>query len=76
MKLNIPKEWCKNMAQRENGVEIGAGKTQLEILKDRLFGDPDNKTLNFNVFPGTKPATPEQMAGEINKAMDQIATND
>lgn len=64
------------MAQRENGAEIGAGKTQLEILKDRLFGDPDFRTTNINIFPGTKPATPEQIAGEINKAMDQIAAGD
>lgn len=50
-------------------------KTQLEILKDRLFGDPDFRTTNISIFPGTKPATPEQIAGEINKAMDQLAAN-
>lgn len=46
--------------------------TQMDILKARLFDNPDRKTTNFSIFPGDKPATPEQIAGEINRAMDEV----
>lgn len=42
-------------------------------LMDRLFGDPTRKLLNFNIFPGDKPSTPEEICREVNKAMDEVA---
>lgn len=41
-------------------------------LMDRLFNDPTRKLRNFSVTPGDKPCTPEELCGEINKAMDEI----
>ena len=39
---------------------------------DRLFNDPTRKLLNFNITPGDKPATAEQICGEVNRAMDEV----
>jgi hypothetical protein len=41
-------------------------------LIDRLFDDPTRKLRNFSITPGNKPATAEEICGEINKAMDEI----
>ncbi len=41
-------------------------------LMDRLFNDPTRTTRNFHLTPGDKPATAEQICGEVNKAMDEI----
>ncbi len=48
--------------------------TEIEKLKDRLFGDPDKQLKNFNVFWGPKAhlLTTEERAKVINDAMDQI----
>lgn len=45
-------------------------------LMDRLFNDPTRKLVNFNIFPGDKPATAEQICAEVNKAMDQMERGD
>lgn len=41
-----------------------------------MFGDPARKTLNFSVFPGDHAASAEEIAAEVNKALDRIAVGD
>ena len=41
-------------------------------LTDRLFGDPTRKAKNFKFTVGDGNPTPEQVCGEINKAMDEV----
>jgi hypothetical protein len=41
-------------------------------LTERLFGDPNRQTRNFNIFPGERRCTPEELCREINSALDQI----
>lgn len=50
--------------------------TELERLKNRLFGDPTKKVTNFNVFwgPEAHKLTAEERAAEINKALDAPMT--
>ena len=49
--------------------ETAAGPEQ-KRLRERLQA---MGTANFNVFPGTNPnATPEQVAGAVNRALDQL----
>lgn len=49
--------------------------TELEKLKERLFGDPKRRLVNFSFTPGPE-ATPQGVAREINKALDQIEKGD
>jgi len=45
---------------------------EVERLFERLKG-----MKNFNIFPGSNPnATAEEVAAEVNKALDQIAKGD
>ncbi len=40
--------------------------TQLELLKERLYGASGVGARNFKIFPGSDTkATPEEIAGEI-----------
>lgn len=45
-------------------------------LMDRLFGDPDRKVRNFNIYPGERKCTPEELCAEVNKALDAIEAGD
>lgn len=45
-------------------------------LMDRLFNDPKRKLINFNIFPGDKPATAEQICEQVNLAMDALEKGD
>jgi hypothetical protein len=49
--------------------EIGP---EQQRLTDRLFNDPNRRTLNFNIFPGERRVTAEELCREVNSAMDQI----
>jgi hypothetical protein len=49
----------------------GIGPEQ-QRLYDRLFGDPSRKIRNFNFTVGDGAPTPEQLCGEINKALDEV----
>lgn len=44
-----------------------------EKLMARLFDDPNRRTRNFHISPGTRRATAEEICGQINSALDQIA---
>jgi hypothetical protein len=49
--------------------------TELEKLKERLFGEGAPKLLNFHVdFGGRKFASVEEVAKHINELMDAPAT--
>lgn len=52
--------------------------TEKDKLLNRLFGDPEKKALNFNIFPGENihKYTTEEVCAEINKAMDQLENGD
>lgn len=39
MKINIPKEWILNRATREEGLEIGAGAMNKEVIGQRIIMD-------------------------------------
>ena len=41
-------------------------------LMDRLFNDPTRKTLNFNITPGERRVSAEELCAELNKAFDEI----
>ena len=45
--------------------------TERERLAQRLFGDPDRQTINFQVFRGDGQCSTEDLCGAINRAMDQ-----
>lgn len=47
--------------------------SQIEKLHQRLAL---MQVTNFNIFPGTKPVSGEQLAEEINKALDAIEAGD
>ncbi|HZS57580.1 MAG TPA: hypothetical protein VFA65_24480 [Bryobacteraceae bacterium] len=47
------------------------GPEQTRLI-DRLCNDPERKLLNFNIFPGDRRCTPEELCAEVNKALDQI----
>ena len=48
--------------------------TQIEILRERLFGKSGMSARNFSIFPGSNPnAAPEDIAGEINKTLDEFS---
>lgn len=46
--------------------------TELERLVDRLCNDPKRKLLNFHVTRGESDCTAEELAAEINRALDQV----
>lgn len=47
--------------------------TQVKILKERLYGKDGLGVTNFKFTPGYgKFITPEQIATEVNKALDSI----
>ena len=45
---------------------------EMKRLLARLFGDPRRKLLNLSITRGDGPATPEDIAREMNRAMDQV----
>lgn len=40
-------------------------------LRERLFGYPNRRLLNFQITRGDGPATTEEICGELNRAMDE-----
>lgn len=44
---------------------------ETDRLVGRLFGDPNRKLVGFNVWRGSRPTTPEELAAAINRALDQ-----
>lgn len=52
--------------------------SELDKLKERLFGDPDKKLMNFNVFwgPEAHTLTPEERAKAINEVFDALDRGD
>jgi hypothetical protein len=47
--------------------------TQVELAAKRLFGPGGLGVTNISIFPGTDPnVTAEQIAGELNRALDQL----
>lgn len=46
--------------------------TEEERLVDRLCNDPTRRLANFNIFPGERGCTREELCAEINKALDQV----
>ena len=52
-------------------------QSQVQILKDRLYGENGLQPLDIKITPGNnRYATPEEVAGEINKALDQLENGD
>lgn len=47
------------------------GPEQQRLL-DRLFNDPERRTLNFKFTPGEHPTSAEAICQQINYALDQI----
>lgn len=43
-----------------------------ERLGNRLFGDPEQRAVNFSITLGDNPGTPEDICAEVNRAMDQL----
>lgn len=41
-------------------------------LIDRLCNDPKRKLLNFDIFPGERKCTAEELCAEVNRALDQV----
>ena len=51
--------------------------SQLDLLKHRLFDKDGLDVDNISVTPGfNREASPEQIAGEINRALSQIEAGD
>lgn len=51
--------------------------SEIQKLKDRLYGTGGLQARNIGIFPGTNPhATPEDVAREINKALAQLEVGD
>lgn len=52
-------------------------QSQVQILKDRLYGENGLQPLDIKITPGlNRHATPEEIAGELNKALDQLENGD
>lgn len=52
-------------------------KTQLAIVKNRLFDKSALDTGNIKLFPGSsRDTSPEKMGEQINKALAQIEAGD
>lgn len=52
-------------------------ETQLAKLKERLFGENGLGVTNIKIAPGhNRHATPEEIAGELNKALDRLKQGD
>ncbi len=52
-------------------------QTQLEAAKQMLFGEGGLDVDNVKLYPGTeRDVTPEQVAGQVNQALSQIASGD
>jgi hypothetical protein len=50
---------------------------QIELAKHRLFDEAGLYASNVKLFPGSsRDATPDQMAGEVCKAIAQIEAGD
>ena len=50
---------------------------QLQIAKERLFGQGGLDVANIKLFPGTnRDATPEQMAETINNVIADLESGD
>lgn len=47
---------------------------EMTRLLDRLYGDPNKRTMNFNIFPGPlwDTLTMEERAKTLNDAMDSV----
>lgn len=45
-------------------------------LTDRLFNDPNRRTLNFHIFPGDFPGSAEELCCEINSSFDRIESGE
>ena len=41
-------------------------------LIDRLCNDPHRRLVNFNIFPGERQCTAEELCAELNSAFDQV----
>jgi len=51
--------------------------TQLEVAKNRLFGEGGLQATNIKLYPGhSRDASAEQMAEQVNKALAQIENGD
>ncbi len=51
--------------------------TQLQIAKDKLFGESGLRASNFKMFPGNdRNATPAQIAEELAASIDRISKGD
>lgn len=47
--------------------------TELEKLKERLYGEGGLGVTNFHIFPGTNPnVTAEEVAREVNRSLDNV----
>ena len=46
--------------------------TEQDRLRERLFGDPNRRVLNFSITRGDGPATTEEVCGQINHAYPVI----
>lgn len=47
--------------------------TEVEKLKERLYGEGGLGVTSFNIFPGTNPnVTAEEVAREVNHSLDQL----
>lgn len=54
-----------------------SNESQMSVLKERLFGENGLHPLDIKITPGlNRYATPEEIAGEINKALDQLENGD
>ena len=44
-------------------------KTELELLKQELYGDPSNSVADIKFYPEHHTASPEDVARETRKAL-------
>jgi len=46
--------------------------TELELLKQELYGDPSGRIADIKFYPGDCSASPEDVARETRKALSAI----
>ncbi len=56
----------------DTGLEKMETMSQLQVVKNRLFGKDGLNVKNVKMFNGTSETTSEQMSHEINRALSQI----
>jgi hypothetical protein len=56
-------------------VPIRLGGPEEQRLMDRLFNDPKRKLINFNITPGERRVTREELCAVLNQMLDARGTD-